>query len=101
MSKSFFVQDMSNNLLSLNLYEFLHLYCIKENDFYKINNPKNLEISTHVVLPGQGAFKTCMDGIKKIPGMEDELNKFVKIKQRPLLQNLLPLFVGPSLKTCP
>jgi len=47
------------------------------------NNPKNLELSTHVVLPGQGAFKTCMEGIKKIPGMEDELNKFVKIKQRP------------------
>ena len=47
------------------------------------NNPKNLELSTHVVLPGQGAFKTCMDGIQKIPGMEDELNKFVKIKQRP------------------
>ena len=49
------------------------------------NNPKNLELSTHVVLPGQGAFKTCMDGIQKIPGMEDELNKFVKIKQRPFL----------------
>jgi glutamine amidotransferase len=47
------------------------------------NNPKNLELSSHVVLPGQGAFKTCMDGIQKIPGMEDELNKFVKIKQRP------------------
>ena len=47
------------------------------------NNPKNLELSTHVVLPGQGAFKTCMDGIKKIPGLEDELKKFVKIKQRP------------------
>ena len=47
------------------------------------NNPKNLELSTHVVLPGQGAFKTCMDGIQKIPGMEDELSKFVKIKQRP------------------
>ena len=25
----------------------------------------------------------------------------LKIKQRPLLQNLLPLLVGPSLKTCP
>ena len=49
------------------------------------NNPKNLEIATHVVLPGQGAFKTCMDGIQKIPGMEDELNKFVKIKQKPFL----------------
>ena len=47
------------------------------------NNPKKLELSTHVVLPGQGAFKTCMDGIQKIPGMEDELNQFVKIKQRP------------------
>ena len=47
------------------------------------NNPKKLELSTHVVLPGQGAFKTCMDGIQKISGMEDELNQFVKIKQRP------------------
>ena len=47
------------------------------------NNPKNLELSTHIVLPGQGAFKTCMDGIKKIPVMEDELNQFVTIKQRP------------------
>lgn len=47
------------------------------------NNPKNLELSTHVVLPGQGAFKTCMDGIQKIPGMEDELNNFVKNKERP------------------
>ena len=47
------------------------------------NNPKNLELSTHVVLPGQGAFKTCMDGIQKISGMEEELNQFVKIKQRP------------------
>ena len=38
------------------------------------NNLKNLKLSSHVVLPGQGAFKTCMDGIKRIPGMEDELN---------------------------
>ena len=47
------------------------------------NKPESLKLSTHVVLPGQGAFKTCMDGIKKIPGMEDQLNEFVKIKQRP------------------
>ena len=47
------------------------------------NNPENLKLSSHVVLPGQGAFKTCMDGIKRIPGMEDELNAFVKVKQRP------------------
>ena len=47
------------------------------------NNPENLKLSSHVVLPGQGAFKTCMDGIKKIPGMEEQLNEFVKVKQRP------------------
>ena len=47
------------------------------------NKPENLKRSSHVVLPGQGAFKTCMDGIKKIPGMEDQLNEFVKVKQRP------------------
>ena len=49
------------------------------------NKPENLKRSSHVVLPGQGAFKTCMDGIKKIPGMEDQLNEFVKVEQRPFL----------------
>tara|TARA_Y100001970_G_scaffold294292_1_gene449901 strand:- start:3292 stop:3921 length:630 start_codon:yes stop_codon:yes gene_type:complete len=46
-------------------------------------NPKDLLDSTHVVLPGQGAFKTCMEGIKKISGMQDSLNEFVKVKRRP------------------
>ena len=46
-------------------------------------NPKDLLDSTHVVLPGQGAFKTCMEGIKKISGMQDSLNEFVKVKKRP------------------
>ena len=47
------------------------------------NDPKKLELSSHLVLPGQGAFKTCMQGIQKIPGMQDQLNEFVKVKQRP------------------
>ena len=47
------------------------------------SDPQSLKESSHVVLPGQGAFKTCMDGIKKIPGMQDQLNDFVKIKKRP------------------
>ena len=46
-------------------------------------DPKDLMDSTHVVLPGQGAFKTCMEGLKKISGMQDGLNEFVKIKKRP------------------
>ena len=47
------------------------------------NNPKNLDLSSHVVLPGQGAFKTCMEGIQKIPGMQEQLNNFVKVKKKP------------------
>ena len=46
-------------------------------------DPKQIKTSSHLVLPGQGAFKTCMDGIYEIPGMIDQLNEFVKIKQRP------------------
>ena len=47
------------------------------------SDPRRLMESSHVVLPGQGAFKTCMDGIQKIPGMQDQLNEFVIIKKRP------------------
>jgi len=47
------------------------------------SDPRRLMESSHVVLPGQGAFKTCMEGIQKIPGMQDQLNEFVIIKKRP------------------
>lgn len=47
------------------------------------SDPRRLKESSHVVLPGQGAFKTCMEGIQKIPGMQDQLNEFVIIKKRP------------------
>ena len=54
----------------------------------KIIISKNLEDiknSTHVVLPGQGAFATCMNGLKKNPGMIDELYKFAIINKKPFL----------------
>ena len=35
------------------------------------------------MLPGQGAFETCINGLKKIPGMIDELNSFVITKKKP------------------
>ena len=47
------------------------------------SDPRSLKESSHVVLPWQRAFKSCMDGIKKIPGMQDQLNEFVTIKKRP------------------
>ena len=41
--------------------------------------------STHVVLPGQGAFKSCMNGLNKIKGMFDALKDFALIKKKPFL----------------
>ena len=48
----------------------------------KLNDIKN---STHIVLPGQGAFATCMNGIKNTPGLIDELYDFAIIKKKPFL----------------
>ncbi len=46
-------------------------------------NPEAIKNSTHIVLPGQGAFETCINGLKEIPGMIDELNNFVVVKKKP------------------
>jgi glutamine amidotransferase len=46
-------------------------------------NPDTIKNSTHIVLPGQGAFETCIKGLKKIPRMIDELNNFVIVKKKP------------------
>jgi imidazole glycerol-phosphate synthase subunit HisH len=47
------------------------------------DNPETIKNSTHIVLPGQGAFETCINGLKEIPGMIDELNDFVVVKKKP------------------
>tara|TARA_B100000900_G_scaffold119296_1_gene100632 strand:- start:766 stop:1395 length:630 start_codon:yes stop_codon:yes gene_type:complete len=45
----------------------------------------DVKSSTHVVLPGQGAFSTCMNGLKKTDGLIDELSEFALIKKKPFL----------------
>tara|TARA_B100000674_G_scaffold493160_1_gene514805 strand:- start:655 stop:1275 length:621 start_codon:yes stop_codon:yes gene_type:complete len=49
------------------------------------NNLEDIKKSTHLVLPGQGAFATCMTGIKNKPGLVDELVNFAIIKKKPFL----------------
>ena len=49
------------------------------------NQPKDIAESTHIVLPGQGAFKTCMKGLSGIPYMINELTKSVIEKKTPFL----------------
>ena len=41
--------------------------------------------SDKVVLPGQGSFKSCIDALNKIDGLNDTLNEFAKIVKKPLL----------------
>ena len=54
-------------------------------DVFISNNPKDIERSSHVVLPGQGAFNSCMTGLKNIPGMIDSLTENIVINKKPFL----------------
>lgn len=51
-------------------------------------NPESIKKSSHIVLPGQGAFETCITGLKKIPGMLDELYNFAMIEKKTFFWNL-------------
>ena len=48
-------------------------------------NINDIKSSSHIVLPGQGAFSTCMHGLSSTPGLIEELYNFAIIKQKPFL----------------
>jgi glutamine amidotransferase len=54
-------------------------------DIFISNNPKDIETSSHIVLPGQGAFKSCMEGLKNIPGMIESLKENIVTNKKPFL----------------
>jgi len=47
--------------------------------------PNDIYTSSHIVLPGQGAFSSCIDGLKNIFGMIRALEDSVLIKKKPFL----------------
>jgi glutamine amidotransferase len=49
------------------------------------NQPESIAESTHIVLPGQGAFEKCMKGLSSIPYMIKELTKSVINNKTPFL----------------
>ena len=49
------------------------------------SDPKTIKQSDKIVLPGQGSFRDCYLGIKKIPGLTEALNEFVLEKKKPIL----------------
>ena len=44
-----------------------------------------IKSSDKIVLPGQGSFKSCVDALNKISGLNDALNEFVLVNKKPLL----------------
>ena len=44
-----------------------------------------IKSSDKVVLPGQGSFKSCIDGLNNINGLVDALNEFTINSKKPLL----------------
>ena len=48
------------------------------------SQPDIIKKSSKIILPGQGSFKDCYLGIKKIKGLEEVLNNFVLIKKKPI-----------------
>ena len=44
-----------------------------------------IKTSDKIVLPGQGSFKSCVDSLNKISGLNDALNEFVTVNKKPLL----------------
>jgi imidazole glycerol-phosphate synthase subunit HisH len=44
----------------------------------------DIKISDKIVLPGQGSFKACKEGIDNIKGLQDELNESVLAKKKPI-----------------
>ena len=48
------------------------------------SDPKIIKQSDKIILPGQGSFRDCYLGIKKIPGLNETLNEFVLVKKKPI-----------------
>ena len=46
---------------------------------------EKIKASDKIVLPGQGSFKSCVDALNNISGLNDALNEFVTVNKKPLL----------------
>ena len=48
------------------------------------SDPEEIKKSNKIILPGQGSFRDCYLGIKKINGLIDTLNDFVLVQKKPI-----------------
>jgi glutamine amidotransferase len=87
MLKKIIIVDYGlGNVLSAKQSFLKVIYDNKLNAEVKITSKTNeINSSTHIVLPGQGAFSSCMSGLKEIPGMISALEKEVLENKKPFL----------------
>ena len=52
------------------------------------SDPKKISQSDKIVLPGQGSFRDCYLGIKKIPELNETLNELVLKKKKTNFRNM-------------
>ena len=48
-------------------------------------DPRELSLSSHIILPGVGSFSDCMDGLVSLPGMIEALQAEVINNKKPFL----------------
>ena len=49
------------------------------------SNYTSLKNASHIILPGQGAFESCLKGLLSLKGLINELKEQIFIKKKPLL----------------
>jgi len=66
---------------------FEHVIAENALDFEVVvtSNPDDLRRASHIVLPGQGAFGDCMNGLKAVTGMIEALEEEVLARKKPFL----------------
>jgi len=64
------------------------------------SNFEAIKGASHIILPGQGAFGSCINGLESLDGMIEELNNQVIIKKKPIFGICvgMQLFANKSLE---
>ena len=72
----------SGNIQSV-LNSIIHVK--KDADVLVTNDASKLDLATHIILPGVGAFADCMSGLKNSPQLIEETKKQILINKKPFL----------------
>ncbi len=82
MSKICIIDYESGNVASVfNAFQSFN----QDNQLIISNDLKDIKNSDFLILPGVGAFADCMEGLKKIDGLINEIKQQVLINKKPFL----------------